>query len=181
MRFGEDIDFSYRILEAGYTTRLFPEAWVWHKRRTNLDKFFKQVFNSGIARINLSKRHPGTLKLVHLLPMVFTVGVILLIISAIVLRFMAMNPDMGETFCQGFPLGKTHIGWWVLPLLPILLYILLVFVDSSIKNKSMVIGYLSIKSSFVQLFGYGFGFLTAWWKRCVLKKDEFSAFEKNFY
>ncbi len=181
MRFGEDIDFSYRILEAGYTTRLFPEAWVWHKRRTNLDKFFKQVFNSGIARINLSKRHPGTLKLVHLLPMVFTVGVILLIIAAIVLRFMAMNPAMGETFCQGFPLGKTHIGWWVLPLLPILLYILLVFIDSSIKNKSMVIGYLSIKSSFVQLFGYGFGFLTAWWKRCVLKKDEFSAFEKNFY
>ena len=181
MRFGEDIDFSYRILESGYTTRLFPDAWVWHKRRTNLDKFFKQVFNSGIARINLSKRHPGTLKLVHLLPMVFTVGVILLIVGAIVLRFLAMDSSMGECFCQGFPLGKTHIGWWVLPLLPILLYILLVFIDSSIRNKSMVIGYLSIKSSFVQLFGYGFGFLTAWWKRCVLKKDEFSAFEKNFY
>ena len=31
MRFGEDIDFSYRIVEAGYTSRLFPEAWVWHK------------------------------------------------------------------------------------------------------------------------------------------------------
>lgn len=181
MRFGEDIDFSYRILEGGYTTRLYPDAWVWHKRRTNLDKFFKQVFNSGIARINLSKRHPGTLKLVHLLPMVFTVGVILLIIFAIVLRFLAMDPSMGECFCEGFPLGKTHIGWWVLPLLPILLFILLVFTDSSIRNKSMVIGYLSIKSSFVQLFGYGFGFLTAWWKRCVLKKDEFSAFEKNFY
>ncbi len=181
MRFGEDIDFSYRILEKGYTTRLFPDAWVWHKRRTNLDKFFKQVFNSGIARINLSKRHPGTLKLVHLLPMAFTVGVIALIILAIVLRFLAMDSDMGECFRNGFPLGKTHIGWWVLPLLPILLYILLVFIDSSIKNKSVVIGYLSIKSSFVQLFGYGFGFLTAWWKRCVLKKDEFSAFDKNFY
>lgn len=181
MRFGEDIDFSYRLLEHGYTTRLYPDAWVWHKRRTNLDKFFKQVFNSGIARINLTKRHPGTLKLVHLLPMVFTVGVILLIVAAVALRLLALNPSMGETFCQGFPLGKTHIGWWTLPLLPVLLYILLVFVDSSIKNKSMVIGYLSVKSSFVQLFGYGFGFLTAWWKRCVLKKDEFAAFQKNFY
>ena len=181
MRFGEDIDFSYRLLENGYTTRLYPDAWVWHKRRTNLDKFFKQVFNSGIARINLTKRHPGTLKLVHLLPMVFTVGVILLIIGAVVMRLLALNPSMGETFCQGFPLGKTRIGWWVLPLLPILLYILLVFIDSSVKNKSLVIGYLSVKSSFVQLFGYGFGFLTAWWKRCVLKKDEFAAFEKNFY
>ena len=32
MRFGEDIDFSYRIVEAGYKPRLFPEAWVWHKK-----------------------------------------------------------------------------------------------------------------------------------------------------
>ena len=69
MRFGEDIDFSYRIVEAGYKCRLFPKAWVWHKRRTDLKKFFRQVYNSGIARINLEKRHPGTMKLVHLLPM----------------------------------------------------------------------------------------------------------------
>ena len=74
MRFGEDIDFSTRIFKGGYRCRLFPEAWVWHKRRTDLKKFFKQVHNSGIARIHLSKRHPGTLKLVHLLPAVFTLG-----------------------------------------------------------------------------------------------------------
>lgn len=78
MRFGEDIDFSYRIVEAGYRPRLFPDAWVWHKRRTDFRKFFRQVYNSGIARINLEKRHPGTLKLVHLLPTVFTIGVIAL-------------------------------------------------------------------------------------------------------
>lgn len=53
MRFGEDIDFSIRIFKGGYRCRLFPEAWVWHKRRTDLKKFFKQVHNSGIARINL--------------------------------------------------------------------------------------------------------------------------------
>ena len=59
MRFGEDIDFSIRIFKGGYRCRLFPEAWVWHKRRTDLKKFFKQVHNSGIARINLYKKHPG--------------------------------------------------------------------------------------------------------------------------
>ena len=53
MRFGEDIDFSIRIFKGGYTCRLFPDAWVYHKRRTDLKKFFKQVHNSGIARINL--------------------------------------------------------------------------------------------------------------------------------
>ena len=76
MRFGEDIDFSYRIVEAGYTTALIPDAYVYHKRRTDFRKFFRQVHNSGIARINLSILHPGTLKLVHTLPALFTLAVI---------------------------------------------------------------------------------------------------------
>ena len=33
MRFGEDIDLSIRIFKGGYSCRLFPEAWVWHKPR----------------------------------------------------------------------------------------------------------------------------------------------------
>ena len=80
MRFGEDIDFSIRIFKAGCRCRLFPEAWVWHKRRTDFRKFFRQVYNSGIARINLYKKYPESLKLVHLLPMVFTVGVLFLLL-----------------------------------------------------------------------------------------------------
>ena len=76
MRFGEDVDFSYRIVEAGYQTALIPDAYVFHKRRTDFRKFFRQVHNSGIARINLSILHPGTLKLVHTLPALFTLAVI---------------------------------------------------------------------------------------------------------
>ena len=71
MRFGEDIDLSIRIIQSGASCRLFPEAWVWHKRRTDLRKFFRQVHNSGIARINLYKKYPSSLKLVHLLPAVY--------------------------------------------------------------------------------------------------------------
>ena len=155
MRFGEDIDFSYRIVEAGYQPRLFPEAWVWHKRRTDFRKFFRQVYNSGIARINLEKRHPGTLKLVHLLPMVFTLGVIALTLLA--------------------PLTCGY------SLLPLCLYAALLCTDSTLKNKSLKVGLLSIPAAFVQLMGYGLGFLESWWKRCVRKQDEFTAFEKNFY
>jgi len=154
MRFGEDIDFSYRIVEAGYMPRLFPEAWVWHKRRTDFRKFFRQVYNSGIARINLEKRHPGTMKLVHLLPTVFTLGVIGLLLITL---------------------------FWPLACVPIILYSLLLCIDSSLRNKSLWVGLLSIPAAFVQLMGYGFGFIESWWKRCVLKQDEFSAFEKNFY
>lgn len=172
MRFGEDIDFSYRIVEAGYNPQLFPDAWVWHKRRTDFRKFFRQVYNSGIARINLEKRHPGTLKLVHLLPMVFTVGVIALILLAAVARAMIH-----------YDAPHWHTWFWIClaALFPILFYSLVIFIDSSIQNKSLKVGLLSIPAAFTQLMGYGFGFIESWWKRCVMKKDEFQAFEKNFY
>ena len=170
MRFGEDIDFSYRIVEAGYKPQLFPEAWVWHKRRTDFRKFFRQVYNSGIARINLEKRHPGTMKLVHLLPTVFTVGVIGLILISAVGRALMHYVDRDQFYWMCFA-----------PWIPILLYSLIICIDSSIKNKSLWVGLLSIPAAFTQLMGYGLGFIESWWKRCVRKQDEFQAFEKNFY
>ena len=154
MRFGEDIDFSIRIFKGGYACRLFPGAWVYHKRRTDLKKFFKQVHNSGIARINLYKKYPKSLKVVHLLPALFTIGIVFLLLYSLV--------------CS-----------WSLSLL--LLFALIICVDSTLRNKSFKIGLLSILASFIQLIGYGTGFLRAWWKRCVLGKNEFAAFEKNFY
>ncbi|MBR4565473.1 MAG: glycosyltransferase [Prevotella sp.] len=172
MRFGEDIDFSYRIVEAGYKTALIPEAWVWHKRRTDFRKFFRQVSNSGRARINLEKRHPGTMKLVHLLPTVFTLGVIGLLLCTAILLFLA--PCLS-----------------LLALSPIILYSLIICIDSSIINKSLWVGVLSIPAAFVQLIGYGLGFIEQWWKRCVLKQPEAlpadlseaerQALEKKFY
>ena len=170
MRFGEDIDFSYRIVEAGYQPRLFPEAWVWHKRRTDFRKFFRQVYNSGIARINLEKRHPGTMKLVHLLPTVFTVGVIGLILISAVGRLLMY-------YC-----GNDQWRWLcLLPWLPIIIYSILILTDSTIRNKSLKVGLLSVPAAFVQLMGYGLGFIESWWKRCILRQDEFQAFEKTFY
>ena len=154
MRFGEDIDFSIRIFKGGYHCRLFPEAWVWHKRRTDLKKFFKQVHNSGIARINLYKKYPESLKPVHLLPAIFTFGVVFFLLASLVCR-------------------------WNLYLL--LLFALIICVDSTIRNRSLIIGLLSVAASFIQLTGYGTGFIRAWWQRCVLGRDEFAAFEKNFY
>ena len=163
MRFGEDIDFSYRIVEAGYKTALIPEAWVWHKRRTDFRKFFRQV---------------------HLLPTVFTLGVILLSMLALVGVALALLGlfSASEPGCYmspvviGFGLCLTLVS-----LLPLLLYSLLICIDSSIKNRSLWVGLLSIPAAFTQLMGYGLGFIESWWKRCVLKKDEFQAFEKNFY
>ena len=187
MRFGEDIDLSLRIYKSGASCRLFPEAWVWHKRRTDFKKFFKQVHNSGIARINLMKRHPGSLKLVHLLPAVFTIGVFLCLLLFLVgLVFTGLGLYVGffgGTGCNmGLIVAYLGAAIMLLALLPLLLFSLLVFVDSSIRNKSAKIGFLSIWASFIQLIGYGTGFIRAWWLRCVCgRNEELQAFKENFY
>ena len=177
MRFGEDIDFSIRIFKAGYKCRLFPEAWVWHKRRTDFRKFWRQVYNSGIARINLYKKYPESLKLVHLLPMVFTVGVI----GTLLLLFFGFLPYMLGTVHVFPTLGNAMAALGCIGLAGIILYTIALFIDSSKENHSVKIGLLSIRAAFTQLMGYGFGFLSAWWKRCVLGQSEFSAYNKTFY
>ena len=187
MRFGEDIDLSLRIYKSGASCRLFPEAWVWHKRRTDFKKFFKQVHNSGIARINLMKRHPGSLKLVHLLPAVFTIGTFLCLLLFLVGLFFAgiglYTGFFGGTGCNmGLIVAFLGAALILLALLPLLLFSLLVFIDSSIRNGSIKIGILSIWASFIQLIGYGTGFIRAWWLRCVCgRNEELQAFKENFY
>lgn len=170
MRFGEDIDFSIRLFKAGCRVRLIPEAWVWHKRRTDFRKFFRQVFNSGIARINLYKKHPESLKAVHLLPAVFTVGVMSLVLTSAAGRVLMCYDDV-------------HRWYWLCagPWIPMLLYSAIILVDSARLNRSARVGLLSVPAAFIQLTGYGCGFLSAWWKRCVKGKDEFHAFEDTFY
>ncbi|MDT3356058.1 MAG: glycosyltransferase [Bacteroidota bacterium] len=158
MRFGEDIDLSIRIFKGGYSCRLFPDAWVYHKRRTDLRKFFRQVHNSGIARINLFKKYPESLKAVHLLPAAFTVGLLMIPI----------------------------LPYLMVPL--ILLFVAAVFFEAMFKElsqsptqKAVKIGALAVAAAFVQLVGYGTGFLRAFWQRCILGRGEFEAFKKNFY
>ena len=138
MRYGEDIDLSTRIFANGYSCRLFPEAFVYHKRRVRFSSFFRQVKHSGEARVVLKKKYPDTFKLVHLLPAAFVVGNLMLLMLAI-------------------------FGSW-LWLLPIALYVAMVFVDSLIKNKSLKVALLSVPAAYVQLFGYGIGFLEAFGK-----------------
>ncbi|MCR4909938.1 MAG: glycosyltransferase [Bacteroidales bacterium] len=138
MRFGEDVDFSMRVVEAGFTTALIPDAWLYHKRRTDFRKFFRQVRNSGKARISLTRRHPGSLRLVHLFPLGF-------VVLSLILPF-----DV--------------------------LYALLVFADSTIKNKSPKVGLLSVAAAYVQLWGYGIGFVAG-----LFSKEEANIDNDRFY
>ena len=87
--------------------------------------------------------YPEALKPVHALPSLFTIGVAGLVVLA------------------PFTCG--------LSLVPLLLYALLILLDSSIQSKSLKVGFLAIAAVFVQLIGYGVGFLESWWTNCVRK------------
>ena len=145
MRYGEDIDLSTRIFMNGYSCRLFPEAFVYHKRRVKFSSFFRQVKHSGEARVVLKNKYPETFKLVHLLPADFVVGNLLLVM-----------------------LGIFHHWLWFMP---IVFYVVMVFVDSLVKNKEFKVAMLSVPAAYCQLFGYGLGFLGAAWKDILGKKQ----------
>ena len=156
MRFGEDIDLSIRIYKCGLHAKLIPECYVYHKRRSNFKSFFKQVFNSGIARINLFKRHHKAIKIVHFFPAAFVAYQLLSVPHAI--------------YHQSFAV-----------IYPTLIYLFLILADASFKLKSVWIGALSVLASIVQLAGYGFGFIVGFVRRILLRQPEFHAYDRNFY
>jgi glycosyltransferase involved in cell wall biosynthesis len=134
-RMGEDIEFSIRIIESGFRTGLIEDAYVYHKRRTSLQQFYKQLHFFGRARINISRFYPGELKAVHAFPAAFVAGILVYLL---------------------LPLFSLKL--FGLASLLLLFYFLLIFIDSSLQNESVRVGVLSIAAAFVQLWAYGIGF-----------------------
>ena len=147
-RLGEDIEFSIRIQSMGFKTGLIPGAIVYHKRRTSLVQFYKQLHFFGRARINIYKHFPAELKVVHFFPAFFTIFLVISLLLNLMGHFLA-------EFCNTF----------------LAVYILLIFFHSWSKNKSAKVAFLSIAASFVQLSAYGLGFMQDFWKRIILKQQ----------
>lgn len=143
-RMGEDIEFSIRIIRNGFKTGLIGDAYVFHKRRTNFAQFYKQLHFFGRARVNIQRFFPKELKPVHTFPGLFTL------------------------FCFSLPLlALIDLGLFGLGLGMLLVYLLLVLMDSTFRNKSLKVGMLSVVAVCVQLTGYGMGFLSEGWKRSL--------------
>lgn len=157
-RMGEDIEFSIRAISLGFKSGLIPEAFIYHKRRTSFVQFYRQLRFFGKARINISRFFSKELKLIHTFPMVFTLACF-----SIPLWYFISMPM--------FYLAISLLG----------IYVLLNFTDSSIKNKSVWVGLLSIVAVFVQLIGYGIGFMTEGWKKLFEEKGYKQTGEKIDY
>ena len=152
---GEDPDLSIRLWKLGYTTRLFTDAYVYHKRRIDWEKFYKQVNKFGKARPILDLWHPEYKKITFLFPSLFIIG---LAISLIVLLISV-----------------------TLPLYIYILYLILIFVISSVQNKSIKIGVLSLVAVCIQFYGYGTGYLESFFKVHIVKAVPEHAFPELFF
>ncbi len=141
-RMGEDIEFAIRIIDSGFTTGLIPDAFIYHKRRTRFAQFYRQLRFFGRARINISRYYPRELKLVHTFPALFTLYVFS------VPFWLLISPWL---------FGLAVAG--------LLVFSLAILIDASRKEKSLFVGWLSVKAAFVQLIGYGIGFISEGWKR----------------
>ena len=150
---GEDMIFSIEIIKKGFSTKLLTEAFVYHKRRTNFPKFFKQVFGFGKTRFLISLLYPDTFNIFFLVPSAFLIGSTGLVILSIFFHYLFLSP--------------------------FILFILLILSDSLIKTKSIKTSILSVIASFYQLYGYGYGFITAVWKKGILNIDEYGLFAKK--
>jgi len=134
-RMGEDIEFSIRIIDQGFSTGLIQEAKVYHKRRTDLISFWKQLHFFGRARFNINRFFPGELKLFHLFPLFFFLG----LLSIPVLGLLSIDLMSILVTLYGF-------------------YFMLIFLDASIKNGP-VVGLLSLFTSLIQLCAYATGLI----------------------
>lgn len=140
--FSEDIDMSTRIRLAGFGITLYPEVAVFHKRRVDFKKFWRQVHVFGMSRITLQLLYPGSMKAVHWLPALFVIGALAMIVGAF--------------FCK-----------WLL--IPLIVYIIALWIWGVVSTRSLKIGTMGVGAAMVQLTGYGTGFIRAYVWKIILR------------
>lgn len=148
--FSEDIDMSTRIRLAGFGIGLIRPAYVYHKRRTSLRLFSRQIYVFGMSRVTLYLLYPDTLKAVHLLPACFVLGSVAMIIGS-------------------------FFHWWLI--LPLAIYLLAVWTVALFVTRNLKISLLAILTSIVQLGGYGIGFMQAFVRKVIFRRGRNEAEE----
>jgi glycosyltransferase involved in cell wall biosynthesis len=152
---GEDPDLSIRLWQLGFETRLFPNAFVYHKRRIDWDKFSVQVNKFGKARPILDSWYPEYSKVTFFFPTVFIIGFTM----SILLFFAGVN----------------------FPILCYAFYYILIFVLATLQSKNPEIGFLAVIAVTKQFFGYGRGFLESYIKVRLQKQNPEAAFPELFF
>ena len=158
LRHGQDIEFSNRIINDQAIVKLLDNAVVYHRRRTTLFKFFKQVFNWGIARINLGKIDRNMLQIVHFLPSIAT------LISFISMFGIFFYPNIFIPFIYFY-----------------FLILSMVCIYGGLKTNNIKVLFNLFLVIPSQIIGYGLGFIFAFIKRFIFRQSSFTGFKKKYY
>jgi len=148
LKCGEDIELSMRLIAAGAKSALIPKAKVFHKRRTDFNAFYRQVYRFGAARIHLHLAHKGQLKATHIFPAAFLLFHLTLIPALFLPKMLLIM-----LLLSGF-------------------YALLILLHASIQERSLFVGLLSVRAAYTQLMGYGAGFLHNAWEVYARNRPE---------
>lgn len=152
---GEDPELSFRLWRMGFKSKLIAEAFVYHKRRIDFSKFSEQVNKFGKVRPILNSWYPEYYKLTYFLPAFFVIGFFLSIVLVIFLKEFLI-----QIYCT---------------------YFFVIFLVSSIQNRNISIGYLSVKAVWKQFFGYGYGFIESYFRINIKKMKPEVAFPELFF
>lgn len=152
---GEDPDLSIRLWRLGFKTKLFKDSYVYHKRRIDFSKFYKQVNKFGKARPILNSWYPKHSKITFWFPTLFILGFVIAMIL----------------YAFGF----------TIPIKVYIAYFLLLFWIGSVENMSLWIGFLAVFAAIFQFVGYGVGFLQSFIKVKLMKQQPEAAFPELFF
>ena len=161
LRHGQDLEFSRRIVASGANVISIPKAIVYHKRRTSLRKFFRQIFNWGVARINLTLIDSAILEPLHFIPAICTIGYLVVLILS--------------------PVHPYIFYFWLFGSALVLGLLTVIFFSSLKRYKDFQAALLAPVVSLTQIFAYGFGFSIGFWKRVIRKNKEYTGFTKKYY
>jgi glycosyltransferase involved in cell wall biosynthesis len=161
LRHGQDIEFSRRIVASGAKVIHIPAAVVYHKRRTSLRKFFRQMFNWGVARINLTILDQGNLEPLHFMPAIAAVGY----------TFLTVLTLLTGLFFEIW-LGITGL---------VFLLCGFIFIDSARRYRSLRVGWLAPVFAVCQIFAYGYGFFYNYVRRKIFRRGEVTGFVRRYY
>jgi len=152
---GEDPDLTIRLWKLNFETKLFPKAFVYHKRRIDWKKFYTQVNKFGKARPILNQRYPEYSKLTYWFPTLFLVFV-----------FLAF-------FLLVFNIKVLFIF--------LLFYFIMLFFYAFYKERKIKISFFTIISTLIQFYGYGKGFLVSSFRIKILKQKPENAMPEMFF
>lgn len=133
MKIGEDIDLTFRLWQHNFETQFIENAFVYHKRRSTFKQFFKQTYAFGQGRPFLNNKYPETKKITYWFPTLFVCFVILSVVFGLIFSAILF--------------------------FPILIYFAIIFIDSFVKSKKIMVALTSVITTIIQFFGYGLGFV----------------------